>query len=663
MIRIDQNKLIWTNNGERIVVEAWGENSLRVRARQSPEILNTDFALLPPPQTTVTASVENGVGWMTNGGISACVRSISWRGDLAQITFFNRRGEVLLQEIDDTDTPYPYPHLFRSLGGDDYALTCEFKSSDDEKLYGMGQYQQDRLNAKGCIFELRQKNTQVSIPFVYSSKGYGFLWHNPAIGKAVFANNRTTWTAESTKQPDYWVTAGDTPAEVLSAYMQATGLPPMMPEYGLGFWQSKARYWNQSQVLEVARGYRQRGIPLSVLVIDFFHWPRMGDYRFDEEFFPDPRAMVDELKAMGIETMVSVWTPVDFRSENFAEMRERNLLVQVESGTEITMHFFDGDTLFADMTNPETRQFVWAKLRDHYLKSSGIHLFWLDEAEPGYIKYDYENYRYALGSIQQIGNLYPQCYTRMVYEGLRQEGRDDTVSLVRCAWAGSQRYGALVWSGDVASTWDALRAQICAGQSMAMSGIPWWTTDIGGFHGARPDDPAFRELITRWFQWGVFCPVMRLHGFRLPQTSHTKQSGERILEEGAPNEIWSYGEDVEKWMTSAILLRESMRDYLRALMLTAHKTGAPLIRPMFYEFPEDSCWDTKDQYMFGSDVLVAPVLYPGMTARKVYLPAGARWTMLGERETLVGGQTVTVDTPIDRIPVFLKNGVHAEWHW
>ena len=176
MIRIDQNKLIWTNNGERIVVEAWGENSLRVRARQSPEILNTDFALLPPPQTTVTASVENGVGWMTNGGISACVRSISWRGDLAQITFFNRRGEVLLQEIDDTDTPYPYPHLFRSLGGDDYALTCEFKSSDDEKLYGMGQYQQDRLNAKGCIFELRQKNTQVSIPFVYSSKGYGFLW-------------------------------------------------------------------------------------------------------------------------------------------------------------------------------------------------------------------------------------------------------------------------------------------------------------------------------------------------------------------------------------------------------------------------------------------------------------------------------------------------------
>ena len=663
MIQIKQNKLVWMNNGEKIVVEAWGENSLRVRARRSPDILDTDFALLPPTETMVTVTEKDGVGMITNGGISAQVHISGWRKDRAQITFYNRRGEVLLQEIDDADSPYPYPHLFRSQGGDDYTLTCAFKSCDGEKFYGMGQYQQERLNIKGCMFELKQQNTQASIPFVYSSKGYGFLWHNPAIGQAVFANNRTIWTAESTKQLDYWITAGDTPADVLSGYMQATGLPPMMPEYGLGFWQSKARYWNQEQVLEIARGYKQRGVQLSVLVIDFFHWPRMGDFRFDEEFFPDPKAMVDELKAMGIETMVSVWTPVDYRSENFKEMRERNLLVQVERGVEITMRFFDGNTIYADMTNPETRQFVWGKLRDNYLKNSGIHLFWLDEAEPGYTKYDYDNYRYVQGAAQQIGNLYPLCYTRMVYEGLKNEGHDDIVNLVRCAWAGSQRYGALVWSGDVPSTWDALRMQLCAGQNMAMSGIPWWTTDIGGFHGARTDDPAFHELIIRWFQWGVFCPVMRLHGARMPQTDHYNKAGQLMLDEGAPNEIWSYGEEAEALMIRAIRLRESMRDYVRDLMRTAHENGTPLIRPVFLEFPEDACWELKDQYMFGGDVLVAPVTQPGMTSRKVYLPAGAHWTRLGESESIEGGRTITVDTPIDNIPVFLKNGTHATWHW
>ena len=666
MLKKKDSCLIWTCGGETTLIEAYGENGLRVRARLAHEMIDLPNALLPQENQPepVIRLLDTGKGSITNGKITAIIETSGWRRDQARITFLNQNGQILLQEIDDADSPYARPHEMIPIGGDDFRLTCSFKSNDKEKLYGMGQYQIEKLDLKGCSLELKQQNTQVSVPFVYSSLGYGFLWNNPAVGQATFAANRTFWTAESTQQLDYWICAGDSPAEIHLSYMKVTGFPPMMPEYGLGFWQSKARYWNQEQVLEIAREYKKRNIPLNVLVIDFFHWPYMGDYRFDEEFFPDPKKMVDELKSMGIETMVSVWTPVDYRSENFREMEDNSLLVRVDHGVKITMRFFDGETIYADMTNPETRKYVWNKLRKNYLDSSGIHLFWLDEAEPGYTRYDYEIYRYAAGSALQVGNIYPREYTRMIFEGLKESGREDTLSLVRCAWAGSQRYGALVWSGDVPSTWTAFKIQLCAGQNMAIAGIPWWTTDIGGFHGGNPEDPAFRELLIRWFEWGVFCPVMRLHGARRPDMEHVSKTGRRILGEGQPNEIWSYGEEAEKIFTSAIRLRESMRDYMRDVMKDAHENGAPVIRPLFYDYPDDpECWDRKDEHLLGPDVLVAPVLEPGATERKVYLPTGNQWTLLGTKESYAGGQYITVEAPLDRIPIFLKNGSHSEWHW
>ena len=225
---------------------------------------------------------------------------------------------------------------------------------------------------------------------------------------------------------------------------------------------------------------------------------------------------------------------------------------------------------------------------------------------------------------------------------MRAEGEENPVSLVRCAWAGSQRYGALVWSGDIASTWESFRRQICAGMNMGMAGIPWWTTDIGGFHSGDIRDPAFHELLLRWFQWGTFCPVMRLHGARLPKTDHVNKAGQPILDEGAPNEIWSYGPEMEALLTKFIRIRELIRPYVRALMRTAHETGAPLLRPLFYEFPEDAqAWTCKDEFLFGPDLLVAPVLEPGEGGRRVYLPEGS-WTHLFTGETFEGGCCRTV---------------------
>lgn len=663
MINIENNRLVWKTSGETVVIEPWGENALRVRSVMMGEILETDYALLPPKEQSCVIEASKDQASITNGKLTAQIvlAASGWRKDHGRITFYRQDGRVLFGDIDHEDSPSPHPRRFLSRGGGAQSLTCSFKAYEGERFYGMGQYQMERLDLKGSILELAQQNTQASVPFVISSRGYGFFWHNPAIGQVTFGENKTVWKAESARQCDYWVVAGDTPAQIQQAYARVTGLPPMMPEYGLGFWQSKARYWNQEQVLEVARGYKERNIPLDVLVIDFFHWPRMGDFRFDAEFFPDPEKMVQELRSMGIEPMVSVWTPVDYRSENFEEMMDRNLLVHVEQGVDITMRFFDGETLYVDMTNPEARSYVWDKLRKNYLEK-GIHLFWLDEAEPGYTKYDYGNYRHYLGSSLEVGNIYPQMYTRLFYEGLMNAGHSDIVNLVRCAWAGSQRYGALVWSGDVASTWTAFRRQICAGINMGMAGIAWWTTDIGGFHSGDVRDPKFRELLVRWFEWGTFCPVMRLHGARNPHIDHVNSRGEAILNEGAPNEVWSYGPELEDIFVRYIRLREKMRPYVRELMKEAHEKGTTVIRAMFYEFPDDSvCWDLKDQYMFGGDVLTAPIVHEAAYERQVYLPKGASWTLIYDGTVYEGGRTVTVPAQIDQIPVFLREGRHPEW--
>jgi len=641
--------LIWRNKGETLIISPWGENSLRVRSTLQGEVLDPRFALLEPEKTDVEIAIEDEHASIRCGKITASVDVDGWHG-LAQITFLNQKGEVLLRETAPANALALRCRKFEPYLGGDFALTATFEGRDGEHIYGMGQYQEEILDWKGCTLELAHRNSQASVPFYLSSLGYGFLWHNPAIGSVSFGSNRTTWHAESTRQLDYWITAGDTPAEISRAYGKATGFVPEMPEYGLGFWQCKLRYWNQEQLLEVAREYKRRGLNIDVIVCDFFHWPRMGDYRFDPEFFPDPAAMVKELGDMGIELMVSVWPQVSLQSENYAEMLQQGLLVRAEYGEQIGMRFVE-DSMFFDATNPRARKYVWNKIRKNYF-DYGIRIFWLDEAEPEYGTYEFKNYRYHLGSNQQIGNLYPQAYARTFYDGMKEAGMENPVNLLRCAWAGSQRYGALVWSGDIMCRWEDFRRQVCAGLNMGCAGIPWWTTDIGGFHGGWTEKPEFRELLIRWFQWGCYCPVMRLHGDRQPSQAVFRKDGTQVLNSGYDNEVWSFGEEAYPILVKYMQRRESLRPYVRELMHEAHENGTPLMRAMFYEFPDDpACIPLKDQYMFGSRYLVAPVMQPGMRSRSVYLPRG-RWQDVDTGAVYEGGQTVAVDAPLERMPVF-----------
>lgn len=656
------NKLTAHYDAETLTAEPWGADSVRIRATCQSDFPPEDWALLPPAKTDSSIIITEDYAQLTNGNITVRISSAG------RLSFYNQKGICFLEEFwrtrGDAAKEFCSALLvdgreFKPLTGGDYHLTVRFEAVPGEKIYGMGQYQQPYLNLAGCDLELAQRNSQSSVPFLISSLGYGMLWNNPAVGRVTFGKNVTTWEAQSTKAMDYWITAGDTPAQIEEAYARATGTVPMMPEYGMGFWQCKLRYRTQEEVLSVAREYKRRQIPISVIVIDYFHWTNQGDWKFDPEYWPDPEGMIRELEEMGIKLMVSVWPYVDYNSDNFEEMRQRGYLVRTESGLRVTFDIL-GKTVAFDATNPEAREYVWNIIRKNYY-NKGIHIFWLDEAEPEYTVYDFDHYRYYRGSVLQVGNIYPVMYAKTFFEGMQKEGQNNIVNLLRCAWAGSQRYGALVWSGDIHSSYRSLRSQVRAGLNMGLAGIPWWTTDIGGFFGGTSALPEFRELLVRWFEYGTFCPVMRLHGQRLPITPPVSNHGGGMCKTGAGNEVWSFGDEAYEILVRYIRLRESMRPYIRTLMTQAHEKGTPVMRTLFYVFPDDpSAWEIDDEYLFGSQILVAPVLEANAKSRSVYLPSGTTWTNAWTGEEIPGGTTVEVKTPPEQIPLFTCGGYNLK---
>lgn len=657
MLEIKENKLIYHYDAEKVWIEPWGPDALRIRATKERQMPEETWALCRKGEAEADISYTEQGARIVNGRIRADITK------LGKIMIYNAKGNLLLEEYcrnrrDILDSKCSAIEVeareFKPIQGGDYHLTMRFESVDkDEKIYGMGQYQQPYLDLKGLDLELAHRNSQASVPFAISSLGYGLLWNNPGVGRAVFGKNIMSFEAYSTKALDYWVTAGDTPAQIEEAYAAVTGTVPMMPEYGLGFWQCKLRYQTQEELLYVAREYKRRNLPIDLIVIDFFHWPKQGEWKFDPVYWPDPDAMVRELKEMGIELMVSIWPTVDKTCENYEEMLEKGYLIRTERGFRVGLDF-QGATIHYDATNPEARDYLWNKVKKNYY-DKGIKVFWLDEAEPEYTVYDFDNYRYHRGTNLQIGNTYPVDYARTFYEGMEREGQENIVNLLRCAWAGSQRYGALVWSGDIASSFESVRNQLAAGLNMGLAGIPWWTTDIGGFHGGDPDDPKFRELFARWFAWGTFCPVMRLHGDREPRQPQYGTTGGASCCSGADNEVWSYGEEVYEICKKYMEYREQMRPYTRKLMEEAHEKGTPVMRTLFYMYPEDAaCWEVEDEYMYGPDVLVAPVLHAGQEKRSVYLPQGDDWVESFTGREYAGGQKVEADTPLDVIPVFVR---------
>ena len=666
----DNGALVVRSGGEMLRIEAWGRDSLRVRATMQPAFNGKDWALtekIPAQKAAVQLDEEKHwagdgsidsrpVASITNGRIRA---TVNFRG---VITFF-RDGVQFLREYfrcyDGTLSRESRCLKIVSrdwkgvIGGSEYSLKLKFEANDGEKIFGMGQYQQPYMDMKGCVLELAQRNSQASVPFAVSNMGYGFLWNNPAVGQVTFGKNYTEWTARATQQMDYWITAADGPRQILENYTAVTGRAPHFPEDRMGLWQCKLRYRTQDEVLAVARKYKEEGIKIDLIVIDFFHWTVQGDWKFDKTYWPDPKAMVDELHAMGIKVIVSVWPSVDRRSENFYPMMERGLLIRTERGAAQT-YDYQGDCVEIDPFNPEARKYVWDICKKNYY-DLGIDAFWLDNSEPDYGVYDFEQYRYSEGPALTCSNLYPQLYSRTFYDEMSRLGTAPVVNLLRCAWAGSQKYGNVVWSGDVPSTFEAFYDQLQAGLNMGLAGIPWWTTDTGGFMTDDVNDPDFRQLLIRWYEFSVYSPVLRMHGDRGPYNIPAlddRDWGGGYLHTGQPNELWSYGEENYRIMKKYYGIRTAMKDYIKSLFDEASENGSPLIRTMFYEFPQDrQCWELQDQYMFGSRYLVAPIFRLNQFERDVYLPAGT-WRDTRDGSEHAGGCTIRTAAPLDAMPVF-----------
>jgi alpha-D-xyloside xylohydrolase len=644
---------------ERLRIEPWGKDSVRVRAARFRLPTDAVGALdeRPAEPSGSLVKIEGDTAVLVNGDVTVEVHVD--RGDAypEPLLTFRRTstGEELLGESREHFW-MPGARVFQGNRAGAYEIHQQFRAYEGERIYGLGQRTHGRLNLKGLALDLVQRNAEVNIPFILSSRGYGLLWNMPGTGRAEFADNATRWTATQARGLDYWFSAAPSPAEVLSRYADATGHVPELPEWASGFWQCKLRYLDQEELLGVAREHHRRGLPMSVIVADYFHWSAMGDYRFDAAEWPDPQAMVDELATMGIELMVSIWPTVSPLSENFADYRDRGLLVGSDQGVEFHQTIQDKGmgtpmpVAFYDPTNPETREYVWELVRQNYL-DLGIRVFWLDACEPELNPAHPSNLTLYAGPGAEVANIYPRENARLFAEGMRSAGQQPTVLLCRSAWAGSQKYGAAVWSGDIPATWQSLAQQVRAGLNIAISGIPWWTTDIGGFHGGNASDPAYRELMIRWFQYGVFCPLFRLHGDREPRTptSHAQTGG--------PNEVWSFGEQAYEIISAQLHLRERLRPYIHRHMEVASAEGIPPMRPLFVDHPDDeAAWDVEDEFMFGDSILVAPVTVAGATSRQVYLPTGHNWVDVRTREVVAGGSTFEADAPITSIPVFVREG-------
>ncbi len=658
--RIENGRLSWSYKGEEILLEVCGRESIRVRASFCAPIdekrnYNLDDKMVvkrsEESETKIYRTDDNTV--LQNGKLKVRAEG------KGKLTFYYEDIQILKEMWIDESVgmpPFQKGREYKGVSGECFRIQTIFEPNKEEHIYGMGQENTGCFDLKGSTVDLCQKNTKCTIPFYISTLGYGFLWNNPAVGRAEFVKNRTLWMAERSRQLDYIVIGGGCPAEIMKNYTELTGRMPDVPEWVFGLWQSKLRYGSQQELLDIAREHVCREIPVSVLVLDYFHWPYQGDWRFDERYFPEPEEMVRELEEMGIRLMVSVWPTVDRRSENYERLDETGGLIKAERGPDV-FYMCRGAETYVDMTNPEAADIMWEKLEESYV-SCGISSFWLDEAEPEIYPYDYENMRFRMGNGLEMSNYYPYAYCAEIEERMSKAGIRDGIILVRSAWIGTQRLKAVVWSGDVPSTFESFRKQLTAGLQMAMCAVPLWTTDIGGFYGGDGEEEEFRELMIRWFQFGVFCPVLRMHGYRKPYVKEGNMedlSGE--CNTGGPNEIWSFGEEAYQIMREYLDIREKLIPYIKEQLEITKSTGTPLMRPLVYEYPNDpNTYKLSDEYLFGAHVLVAPVTEYKARSRRVYLPEGV-WTsgLTGEVYTTnKSGQFVEERAPLGYMPVFIR---------
>ena len=618
--------------------------------------------------------------------------------------------------------------------------TLTFDSPKDECLFGLGQFQDGYSNVRGLSRRLTQVNTQISIPMLISSKGYGVLWNNygltefnpcsesiklikqagegkrevvdvtsteggkrevrerhifeaaidipeagdyallldvgqkmarrhnllidgkpviemqnlwlpPTASKIVhLSQGKHQLSAELTKddQPilyynkvknetvfrspvadgvDYTVFVGS-PDEIIATYRELTGECPLMPDWALGYIHCRERFHSSDEILQTAHRFRNENLPVSVMVQDWQYWGKYGwnSMRFDEEFYPDPKALTDSLHQMGMKLMLSVWSKIDKNSEVGKQMQ--------------TAGYYIPETDWIDFFNPEAANAYWKNFKERLLPL-GIDAWWQDATEPENDDLQGRKVNNGRWSGEQVRNVYPLLVNKTVYEGLKQAGKEPMI-LTRCGFAGIQRYGSAMWSGDVGNDWETFRRQITAGLGMQAAGIPWWTYDAGGFF--RPQnqytDSAYIERMLRWIETAVYLPLMRVHGYM----SNT--------------EPWNYGKEAQDIIAQCLQERYRLMPYIKRCAKAVSEEGSTIMRPLVFDFANDAeALNQKYEYMFGPALLISPVTEPGVDSWQTYLPKNeGGWTDYRTGKHFDGGQYVTTRVTKAFIPVFVRAG-------
>lgn len=651
MLAIYENCIIYKAKGETLKISAVDKNVIRIQGNYKKPISSENYNLINtkeyPVKITDSSVYKDGLSLQTG-------KTRVEISQLGELKFFNYDKEVLEEKYRNfgyysNGHTQPLRELARSykLNYGPYSLKVSFEANEDEHIYGMGVYQIGRMDLKGCRLDLAQKNTQISIPFFLSSRNYGFMWNNPSVGETFFGETGTEFVSYSKTELDYLFIGGKDYKDVIKNYTAQIGRPPVMDESLLGLWQSKLRYRTPEEILSVANKYKELGIDLSVIVIDYFHWTRQGEWEFDDTYWKDLVSMNKKLHDMNIKVMASIWPTVDKQSKYYPEMEDKGLLIAPIKGTQC--YDFQGDCMIVDFTNPDSQQFVSNIVRKNYF-DKGIDYLWLDQAEPEYTSYDLDNYVYHIGKSFDCSNIYPYYHLEAF-----QDKDNPKPFLIRSACFGSQKLGAILWSGDVQGTYVSFKDQFTSAINAGIAGMSWYTNDIGGFAG-NVNDENWKETLIRWFEWMVFSPILRMHGDRTPwdiPVLDDRNYGGGFTHTGQANEIYSFGDEIYKILRKNLELRESLKPYIKSLFDEASATGLPLMRPLFLEFPKDrKVFSIEDEYMFGDKYLVCFVETKA-TEREVYLPKGT-WKEIHTKETYEGNSKIKVATPLEYLPVFEK---------
>jgi alpha-D-xyloside xylohydrolase len=703
----DTNGLTVANASGTMRVEACGDRVIHVVASRTSEIQAQKVPVVIQPCKAQNLQIVSGKKEIR---LSTDALTVTVDTETGALTFSSLDGKAVLAEPKGGGKAFDVPSIFETKN---WQVQQTFLSPTDEALYGLGQHQEGILNVRGIPIRLHQANTNISIPFMLSSKGYGLLWNNPSLtdfnpadqliqvdaktGKGKFTTgakgsygfllasdnkdqlvvdvngqhvidlinmwmpsaasgtvdleahkeyevaatggpgdlqlsarppqDTSTFRSEVGQAIDYYFFYGPELNRVIADYRQFTGEAPLFPKWVYGYWQCRERYHTQQEILGVGAEFRKRNLPVDALVQDWQYWGKYGwnAMKFDESNYPDPKGMMDQFHAMDEHVPISVWSKFGEDSDIYKRMSAKSLLVP--------------GTPWTDFFNPVAQKAFWAELKTGIF-DYGLDGWWMDASEP---EFDIlKGHQTFLGSGESVRNAYPLFVTKAIYEGQRSTtDRKRVVIFTRSAYAGQQRNAAISWSGDISANWITFQRQIPAGLNFSMSGLPYWTTDGGGFF--RPKDQytneAYHELLIRWFQYAAFCPIFRVHGWI------------------SNAEIWNYGPRVLDITTQFDELRYHLLPYIYSAAWGVTHRGETLMRALPLEFPSDPrAGATADQFLFGPALLINPVTTEGATQRSLYLPGGHDWIDFWTGQHVTGGQTITADAPLDKIPIYAKAG-------